>query len=532
MPLVEVSFRALKKNVPTTNHVVSVPLSSLPHYRIGTIWRKGQCVSDTVLDTRKFKVDFSPDGWHLTSRSELVKQEIGHVFSDLEYPLNYGTQDSMKLISFRLPKGKNLLVSCVDYFVRAYARNMDVCRALTTLLWSDVMTVLYEEPKRSAHQWLVRPARNMRKHDAVYLGHLLYDDYTEMRSYRVNSQFTSRSPQHKVILEAEPWFTGPGTLICRGKWINDGKTFLCLDLMGSSQPDGQDIEWKPTSFDSSEGLDGAGRTVMPRSVRFAHPDEFLQELSNVEPDKHSQITIVKTPPFQVVGKKRTVVVSKQILPADKGKLGPQPPDPDLHAGGSGIGSGKSVGKLEHEAETRLESQGFLRDIWNAFKSLKDHKPNNITQLDWYTITDGFQSSEPPKAILLTPIASKDVASKVRSWVYVDRSINQLRGLLVLRIEIAGADYFCFETQRKEVEGGSSSGRAGLLMRSHVADEEGLANFVEEVSSSIRYKMGVFKNMKTIFPPTSVTFNHTQQDEKIMYRNRLIGAFRDLGVHVE
>ncbi|WAT28557.1 hypothetical protein [Pseudomonas sp. GXZC] len=40
MPLVDVYFRSLKKNVPSTGQFVSLPLSSIPHYRIGTIWRQ------------------------------------------------------------------------------------------------------------------------------------------------------------------------------------------------------------------------------------------------------------------------------------------------------------------------------------------------------------------------------------------------------------------------------------------------------------------------------------------------------------
>lgn len=532
MPLVDVYFRSLKKDVPASGQFVSVPLSSIPHYRIGTIWRRGKCVSDTLMQTKKFDVDFSPEGWRLTSRLELIQNGMGHVFADQDYPLHYGERDNMKLISFMLPKGKNLLISCVDYFLRAYARNMDVCRALTTLRWSDVMDVFYEDPTPSAHQWLVKPSRKMRNYDAVYLAHLLYDGYTSMRSKNVNSQFISRSPLQKVILEAEPWFTGPGKLQCRGRWINGGKTFLCLDLMGSSVPDGEDIQWQTLKYDSSDGIAGAGRMVMPRPVRSADAEEFLQEHSHVEPDKRAEITIVKTPPFQALGKKRTVIKTKQVVPTDKGKLGPNPPTPDSHADGDGVGSGKNVGKLEHVAEAKLESQGFLRDIWNAFTSLKKCKQNNITQLNWYTFADGFQSSEPPKVIVLAPIDDAQIPSKVRSWVYLDRSINQLRGLLVLQIEIAGTEYFCFEIQRKEVEGESGSNHAGLLMRSHLTNDKDPSEFIKEVCSKIRYATGVFRNITASFPPSKVIFRHTQKDKKILYRKRLVGAFKELGVHLE
>jgi len=179
----------------------------------------------------------------------------------------------------------------------------------------------------------------------------------------------------------------------------------------------------------------------------------------------------------------------------------------------------------------LESHGFLRDIWNAFASLKKCEQNNITRLDWYTPTDGFSSSEPAKVLVLAPIENSKIPSDVRSWVYLDRSTNQLRGLLILRIQIAGVDYFCFETQRKEIEGDQSSRRAGRLMKSHVSSEEEFSQFVEKLSSSIRYKKGVFKNMANFLPPGFETFNHTQKDKQVLYRNRLIGAFKKLGVEL-
>lgn len=533
IPLVTVNFRRLHDDVPGADFYVDVPLSSLPHYRKGTIWREGQCVSDTELSEEKFQVNFSPDGWLLTSRAMLHDEGAPHIFPDEDYPLRRGKRDQCKLINFKLAGGKNLLVPCTEYLVRAYARNMDVCRAMATLKWSDVMAVLFDIPMRSEHNWMVRPTPRMRNYDAVFLAHVLYDDYTAARVKHINAQFISRSPKDKILLEVEPWFTGPGQILCRGKWLNQGNTFLCLDLMGSSQPEGQEIEWQRLKFDSSEGVDGAGRLILPRPVRTAAAEEFLAEASHTEPDNHAEITVVQASPFRILGKERKVKKTKRVIQADRSRLGPQPPSAESHSSGDGTGVGKNTGKLEHVSEAELESHGFLRDIWNAFRSIQAANPEKVSDVNWYTPNHGFKVQGGPKLILLTPVEDTSIENKDRAWVYIDRETFQQRGLMVIRIKIDGENYFCFEVQREDPDEGKEVPRyAGALMKSDISTPEELEEFVTKICSRVRYVIGRFKNMRSDFPTKTVIFKHTQKDQNVLYRKRLINVFKELKVDLK
>ncbi|MDG9927971.1 MULTISPECIES: hypothetical protein [unclassified Pseudomonas] len=533
IPLVTVSFRRLYGDIPGAISYVDVPLSSLPHYRKGTIWREGQCISDTELEEEKFEVNFSPDGWSLTSRAQLHDEGMSHIFPDDDYPLKWGNRDQCKLINFHLPQNKNLLIPCTEYFVRAYARNMDVCRALATLTWPDVLSVLFENPVRSEYSWLVRPTPRMRNYDAVFLAHLLYDDYAAMRVKRINAQFISKSPRDKILLEAEPWFTGSGQILCRGKWINQGNTFLGLDLIGSNQPDGQEIEWQRLKFDSSGGVDGAGRLVLPRPVRTAAADELLTETSHAEPDNHAEITVVKAPPFRLLGKERKVKKTKHTVEADRSRVGPQPPSAETHSNGDGTGAGKNTGKLEHVSEAELESQGFLRDIWNAFKSIQEDNPERVSEVSWYTPDHGFNIHGSPKIILLTPIVDTSIANTVKAWVYLGRETVQRRGLMVLRIKVDGKNYFCFEVQREEPDGEKAvPGYSGVLMKDDFLTPKEFEDFVKKICSRVRYAMGRFKNMRSSFPVKTKIFKHTQKDQKVLYKNRLINVFKSLEVELK
>lgn len=49
MPLVELHLKRLYDDIPGPDTRALVPLSNLPHYSIGTIWREGRCISDTKL---------------------------------------------------------------------------------------------------------------------------------------------------------------------------------------------------------------------------------------------------------------------------------------------------------------------------------------------------------------------------------------------------------------------------------------------------------------------------------------------------
>ncbi|MGE8436132.1 MAG: hypothetical protein ACN6P2_06285 [Pseudomonas palmensis] len=524
IPLVTVYFRQLIDDEPGAFTPAVVPLSSLPHYRIGSIWREGRCISDTDVAQEVFDVDFSEGGWSPTSRGELLTQGKTHVFHDSDYPLKY-PQDRGQLISFNLTRGKNLIIPCTEYFVRAYARNMEVCRALATLLWSDVKTVFYDDPRRDEYRWLVKPSPLMRNYDAVFLAHLLYDDYAERAIRSINAQFTSKDPSVKIFLKAAPWFRGKGQLLCRGQWINKGNTFLCLDLVGSNQPDGQEIEWQRKKLDSSEGQEG-GRLVLPRPVRTAEAEEFISEHLNAEPDSHSEIIVVKPPPFKVLGSKRKVKKTKEVIKTDRGRLGPRPAEASTHSSGEGSGAGKGIGKLEHAADAELETHGFLYDIWNAFRSIMADNPDRVTKVNWYT-PPKFRDQGPPRAILLRPAVDWDPTDKSGpGWVYLDRKTGECRGLLVLRIQVDGDNYFCFEIQPTNPEKAEYS---GVFMKSHVATLDEFDEFVQRLCTEVRRACGRFKRIESFFPPGAKIFRHHQRDAKVLYRTRLINLFDEIGL---
>lgn len=531
IPEVEVMFKTLYNNIPGPNSRAVVPLTALPHYRQGSIWREGQCIADTEMTLRKFSVNFSPEGYSITSRAELIDGGLGHIFHDNEYPLKY-RRDACKLISFKLPDKKNLLVPCMEFFVRAYANNMAVCKALSTLTFAEAKSVFFQCDKPDAFRWLIKPTNIMRNSDAVFLAHLLYDDYTETQVRRLNSAIIASEPNTKIFPEVKPWFQGLGELLCRGRWINQGQTFLCLDLRGSSQPEGREVELFRETFNSNGGEDG-GRTVLPQPTRTARADELLAEESYVTPDAQAGKVIVKLPPFQILGSKRPVKKIKTVKETNRGRRGPEPPEVETYSSGDGTGDGKNIGKSEHIADVALESQGFLLDIWNAFLSIKRNNPERVKEVSWYA-PPNYGTSTPPRVILFNRNGLDWTQTAAWNWVNLEPWSSQRRGLMVLRIVIDHETFFCFEIERQEPSEKypNPRGFSGVLMKAHTADPVEFQQFVETVTSRIRNNLGIFKNIMKTFPPNSIVFAHRSIDQEMRYRTRLINVFFQAGVVLE
>lgn len=185
-----------------------------------------------------------------------------------------------------------------------------------------------------------------------------------------------------------------------------------------------------------------------------------------------------------------------MIKTDRGRLGPNPPEADSHSSGDGSGKGKNVGKLEHAAEAELETHGFLRDIWNAFRCIMADNPDRISKVNWYTPSK-FRDQGPPELIRLQPTIDWAPDDKsAPGWVYLDKKTGERRGIMVLRIEVDGTNYFCFEIQPTKPDKAEYS---GVLMKSHISSVEEFDDFLQKLCSRIRYVVGRFKHMESFFP---------------------------------
>jgi len=371
----------------------------------------------------------------------------------------------------------------------------------------------------------------MRDADAVFLAHLLYDKYTNFQARFINAQLLSSDPNQLVLVKVAPWFQGLAEIEGRGYWINDEKTFLCLDLCGCSVPRGEAIELQRLKFDTDNGVDGSGRTVMPRPIRSTLADEFVAAADDIDPDHHSETLLVSTTPFKELGLSRRVNKTRRTIQANTGRRGPTPTKSSTHSTGEGIGSGKDVAKLEFIADAVLESQGFLRDIWRALNHIAISNADCVTALRWYTPAEGLHSSDAPKIIKLPPLDDESTSdTDAKSWCFLDKKTGETRGIFVFCVTINKCNYFGIEVQHKEDSTSKNpESYAGVIFKSHVNSVSELESFIEHICLEIRYKTGRFKKIFRLFPEDTNFIYHRKGTLGILYRQSLITAFKGLGV---
>lgn len=222
---------------------------------------------------------------------------------------------------------------------------------------------------------------------------MLYDPYAKRAAKYIYSQFETSSTPDEMLLKATPWFQGSGEISVSGVPIDGGNTFLGLQILGCTQPDGATIHRereKSTTVPATDGDDAP--TQFPYHQLQDIPD-VIDLTDDEEPDHGSSWLDLPEDEFVILGKPRAVLdkrYTRKNVPDTRGV--PVPGDETIFSTGEPHGSGKGVGQASIHAPITLESQGFLRDMWNALLYLQSAYPETIRGVSWFTFEDGFSTS--------------------------------------------------------------------------------------------------------------------------------------------
>ena len=231
-----------------------VPLTALGQVRLGTVWQNGICTDEVSYPEAYFKVDFNRQGWRTTSFQEAYSSSSVLPFPQEIHKLKY-SGDQSRLLEFPLPNGGKLIVPCLEFFSRCYGRSGEVKRVITTYPWENTLNSadsrLFSplgEPEEEG-KWKVKLRRRLVNDDVVLLAHAKYDKYTQnvvKKIYAdIESGFDGRSDNDKLPLffvDMPPWFEGQAEIKARGIWFNNNKSFLALQVVGCTDPDGELIQ--------------------------------------------------------------------------------------------------------------------------------------------------------------------------------------------------------------------------------------------------------------------------------------------------
>ena len=115
------------------------------------------------------------------------------------------------------------------------------------------------------------------------------------------------------------------------------------------------------------------------------------------------------------------------------------------------GNDKGVGYASSHARPVLESNGVLRDMWDAIIFISKKRPGLIRHVEWFTFEDGYSNAQEPKLITIPPFddADTDISTDIRNWPYLE-PVSKLcpRGILVIRLRTEGRFIHIIEVQRR------------------------------------------------------------------------------------
>jgi hypothetical protein len=388
----------------------------------------------------------------------------------------------------------------------------------------------------------------MRNDDVVFLAHVKYDDYARRRAKSIYGQVEATMPASGTknayaFLKVAPWFRGPATLKVAGVQFNKGRTFLALQILGASQPQGN-VVIRDRENPGGEGLDDSDQSGTSagglKTTNLRNLPEIIDLTSDDEPDHGSVPIEIIEDVFEVLGTPRTVIDRRR----DAGNRGTQrsPGSEDIRtvSPGEPHGSGKGVGYGANHAPIKLESHGVLRDMWDAARQLKNEYPDLVRSVEWFTFKDGFSSELEPKLIALRPFAKEDkrISSDVKGWVYHDHDTKTPRGVLVMRLQIGVRTVYLIEIQRRIVQRKHGKGALkhieenfrGLVFE--LREPGGFRPWLGEYMNLVRTTKGVVTRLVNRCPGKAHTFNHVPgEHEKALGETAIKNALNKLDVRL-
>lgn len=549
-PQVLVAFRKLIDFEYLSDEIIyiRVPITVLGQLRVGTIWKNGECWGEVLFDSKKFDVEFTLGYWNLNSFEQAQEKGKATPYPSELYPLQY-KKDQNWLLEFKLPNKGKLAVPCLEFFTCCYGRSAELRRVLVTYPWEELWSSrLYAPIDESEEQgkWKVKLRKRLVNGDSILLAHAKYDAYTRTVVKKIHAQVQARydpSDKKPAFIQIEPWFLGPAKLKVKGIEFDGGKSFLALQIIGCSDPEGESVwagrenasDAKNPAFDGEDGSAWAG-TPMRKLIK---PPEIIDLTDAVEPDSNASAVEIEDPDFEILGKPR--IVHKMRMDEAKTSSGFKSTGTEASAFSSGEphGSGQGVGHAAIHAKPVLESHGMLRDMWNAMIFLKEKNPSIIQTVHWFTFEDGYQIDTEPKLIALEPFEEwpERLDTTTLKWPYIDiRTMQEIRGVLVMRIVANKKPIHIVEIQRrpqtrKDKDGKDKDGEESFQGLVFALDEQSeLEQWLSLLMSDIRLVRGVVKQLIENCPGKAAAFRHAPASgEQIPCEASAVNALKKMGV---
>lgn len=532
-----------------------VPLTSLGQFVVGSIWKDGVCKSQVDLAIHECEVDFRNGGWRFNSFEDAIANGTELPYPRDIYPLQYG-KDKNWLIEFKLPTGGKLVVPCLEFFSRCYGRSQELNRILATYNWTgsadSCQSRLYaplDEPEEEKIKWKVKLPMRLYNGDTIFLAHAKYDAHTERVAKSIYAQIEksfnpdSTAPQ---FIKVEPWFQGPAEIRAKGIWFDNNRSFLALQIIGCSNPDGILIERERENTNKRAGsgptLDGGEAWAGAPERRLVRPPDIVNLTGDDEPDHNTGNVEILDEDFVVLGIPRAIVDRHGKKITNKSGVKRKGSDASAYSSGERHGSGRGVGYASIHAKPVMESHGALADMWNALLHARRKHPNRIKTIEWFTFEDGYKATIRPNLIALEPIDKDDepdIPTATRNWVFQDVETERVRGVMVVRVVVDGIPLHIIELERRPRIKKGADGRKENAEESYQGFVIALGNsaqvdrWLRRFLSDVRYIRGIVRKLVSLSPGRADAFSHSSAGhEEVPCEAAVLNALRKIGIFIK
>lgn len=523
-----------------------LPITSLGQFRVGTIWKEQKAVEEIVYETKIFRVDFSAGGWQ---HIQIDNANTGPI-SPSVYPLPTIQDEPSQLISFNAIDVKgaevSLYVPCLEFFSRCYGRSQYIKYVLSLFPWEEAQNRFFApfpaEPE--GDKWHICLREKVVNGDAVFLAHAKYDPYANHTVRSIYSKFEKSfgNNAQSVYPKVQPWFTGPAALKVSGVWLEEGKSFLALQIGGCSDPCGDEIlrgrlKRKPKTS-SEDGSSADDLINIPKPV-IRNTPPIVTVTGQEEPSTDTGAIIIADEDFEVLGRPRRVKRIKYDVEQGSYKQVPVPDENTrLFSGGESHGTGSGVGYAMYKADQIMESHGVLRDIWDALIWFHDNHPEVIGPPESYSYEEGFCDNPEPTLLAYQAFADDvvDIKGATRNWPFLSVEDRIRRGALLARALVGPVHIYFFEMQRRIKITEDDSGNEtyteepfrGMVFK--LKDGDTLEDWVAHLMDVSRHTEGVLTSIAPQCPGMAELYKHnTAHTEKIPCEAAVRNALRKMGV---
>lgn len=530
-PFVKIEFREFAKDSISKNPIIKpLLLTALGKLRIGTIWQDKRCIYETIFEEKTFAVNFSEDNWQWNSFRHALENRIQTPYPFEIHPIKY-ENDKNWYLEFQLNDQGRLVIPCMEFFSRIYGRSQEIKRVLATYPEDYLDSHLFlplDEPEEH-DKWKIRPKLGLTQGDSTFLAHYKYDQLTKNITKNIYAQIEAQYDNLKkppIFVKVAPWFTGNATLKVRGLSFGNDQSFLALQIIGCSEPEGKPIyllkDSSPIQCEATNSLEDKNTNSNQTPITKNQIEDLVIN-SEVDPDLGGANIEVDEPFFEIIGTPREIIRTKKlnenggtkqsIKPKNNGNVAAQFKISEFSTG-EPQGNDKDVGKSNFVAPI-LISKGILLDMWNAALNLQNDYPELLLSVDWYTQHKGFQKSSPPELIPLLVDSKLNGRTRTTYLSWLSMPNSSRRGMLIMRLTLPDEICYIAEIQRKfwqkndheenDQEGNEESFK-GLIFQ---VESHDLDLWVEKLNLFVGQSRGKLDGILNDCPGKASTFKHSK-----------------------